>query len=100
VSSEGRLVLGLGTGSDRPEHAAYGFLFGTPRERTAGVRQTLSVLRAMWDERERVTVDGVLENAPNAPSPAQPDGPPIWLAAHGPRLLRVAGEEADGVFAA
>lgn len=100
VISGGRLTLGLGTGSDRPEHRAYGIPFGTPRERTAGVVHALEVLRAMFDHPEGATVEGALDAAPNQPPPAQPGGPPIWLAAHGPRLLKLAGQRADGVFAA
>jgi 4-hydroxybenzoate adenylyltransferase len=100
VISGGRLVVGLGTGSDRPEHEAYGYPFGSPRERTAGVRTALAVMRAMWEDPEAATVPDAIAGAPNAPAPEQCPGPPIWLAAHGPRLLRLAGEKADGVFAA
>ena len=35
VISEGRLIVGLGTGSDVAEHRAYGVPFGSPAERTA-----------------------------------------------------------------
>jgi len=92
VISDGRLVVGLGTGSDRPEHAAYGYPFGTPRERTAGLVATLDVMQGM-----AAAPDGPM---PNRPAAVQPPGPPIWLAAHKPRLLRLAGERADGVVSA
>ena len=86
--SGGRLVVGLGTGSDREEHAAYGYPFGSPAERTAGLLTTLDVMQAMRD-------------APDGPAPNQPASrPPIWLAAHKPRLLRLAGQRADGIVAA
>ena len=84
----GRLVVGLGAGSDRDEHAAYGFPFGTPAERTAGVARALDVMRRMAAD-----PDGPMPNRPAA-------APPIWLAAHGPRLLRLAGERADGIVGA
>ncbi len=92
VISGGRLVVGLGTGSDRPEHAAYGYPFGTPGERTAGLVAALDTMRAM-----ATAPDGPM---PNQPPAVQRPGPPIWLAAHKPRLLRLAGERADGVVAA
>ncbi|HEU5319731.1 MAG TPA: LLM class flavin-dependent oxidoreductase, partial [Methylomirabilota bacterium] len=90
VISDGRLTVGLGTGSDVPEHEAYGVPFGTPGERTAAVRAALEVMRAMFEHPDGADVPGVLENAPNRPAPAQPGGPPILLAAHRPRLLRLA----------
>lgn len=92
VISGGRLVVGLGTGSDRAEHAAYGYPFGTAGERTAGLVAALDTMRAM-----ATAPDGPV---PNQPPAVQQPGPPIWLAAHKPRLLRLAGERADGVLAA
>lgn len=88
VISEGRLILGLGTGSDRDEHAAYGVPFETPAERTRGLLAALDVIQTMRRE-----PDGAMPNRPAA-------SPPIWLAAHKPRLLRHAGERADGVISA
>jgi acyl-coenzyme A synthetase/AMP-(fatty) acid ligase/alkanesulfonate monooxygenase SsuD/methylene tetrahydromethanopterin reductase-like flavin-dependent oxidoreductase (luciferase family) len=88
VIADGRLVVGLGTGSDRAEHDAYGYPFGTPAERTGGLTQALDVMQSM-------------QSAPDGSRPNQPASqPPIWLAAHKPRLLRLAGERADGVIAA
>ncbi len=98
--SSGRLTLGLGTGSDRDEHRAYGIPFGSPRERSEGVVATLDVLQAMFREPQSATVPGEVDAAPNLPGPLQAGGPPVWLAAHGPTLLRVAGRRADGVVAA
>jgi fatty acid CoA ligase FadD22 len=95
--SEGRLVVGLGAGSDRDEHRAYGIPFGTPAERTAGVRRALAVMEAMWSSPDGATRDGLLDNAPNRPLLRRP---PVWLAAHGPLLLRHAGRFADGIVAA
>jgi acyl-coenzyme A synthetase/AMP-(fatty) acid ligase/alkanesulfonate monooxygenase SsuD/methylene tetrahydromethanopterin reductase-like flavin-dependent oxidoreductase (luciferase family) len=100
VISGGRLIVGLGAGSDRDEHAAYGFPFTTPKERTATLGRAVEVMRAMWDEPQGASVEGVLRNAPNLPRPAQRPGPPLWLAAHGPALLRLAGRKADGIVAA
>jgi acyl-coenzyme A synthetase/AMP-(fatty) acid ligase/alkanesulfonate monooxygenase SsuD/methylene tetrahydromethanopterin reductase-like flavin-dependent oxidoreductase (luciferase family) len=101
VIAGGRLVVGLGAGSDADEHRAYGMTFGAPAERTAQVQRALRVMRAMGAHPEGVDLPGVLAGAHNLPaSPQRPAGPPIWLAAHGPALLRLAGREADGVVAA
>ena len=99
VISDGRLVLGLGTGSDRPEHEAYGLAFASPSARTEALERALDVIQALWGERDGATVAGLVA-APCRPKPVQCPSPPILLAAHGPRLLRLAGERADGVIAA
>jgi acyl-coenzyme A synthetase/AMP-(fatty) acid ligase/alkanesulfonate monooxygenase SsuD/methylene tetrahydromethanopterin reductase-like flavin-dependent oxidoreductase (luciferase family) len=100
VVSGGRLVVGLGAGSDVPEHRAYGFAFRSPAERTEGARRALEVMRAMFEHPGGADLPGVLDDAPNRPPPVQEGGPPIWLAAHRPRMLRLAGERADGIVAA
>lgn len=100
VVSEGRMIVGLGAGSDRREHAAYGIPFGDPSERTEGVRRTLAALRAMAAAPGGATVPGVADDAPNLPPAIQPGGPPVWVAAHRTGLLRLAGAEADGIVAA
>jgi acyl-coenzyme A synthetase/AMP-(fatty) acid ligase/alkanesulfonate monooxygenase SsuD/methylene tetrahydromethanopterin reductase-like flavin-dependent oxidoreductase (luciferase family) len=88
VIAGGRVVVGLGTGSDREEHSAYGIPFGSPKERTERLVADLEVMIRMRD-------------APDGPMPNRPvSRPPIWLAAHKPRLLRIAGERADGVIGA
>lgn len=92
VVSGGRLVVGLGTGSDAAEHRAYGIPFAPPAARTAAVGAALDTMRAMFA--------GDPSAPPNRPAPNAPGGPPIWLAAHRPRLLRLAGERADGIVAA
>ncbi len=93
----GRLVVGLGTGSDVAEHDAWGIRFGSPAERSAAVRRTLAVMQAMWDDPDGATIDGLLTGAPLRPLVRRP---PVWLAAHGPVLLRHAGRHADGIIAA
>ena len=100
VVSGGRLVVGLGAGSDVPEHRAYGVPFDPPGRRTEALRDALEVMRAMFEHPAGAEVPGTLAGAPNQPPPVQPGGPPIWLAAHRPRLLRLAGERADGIVAA
>lgn len=95
--SAGRLIVGIGTGSDKGEHDAYGYPFVAPKERTAGLLEALDVMRAMFAHPHGATVDGLLVDAPCAPGPTTA---PILVAAHRPRLLRLAGERADGIFAA
>ncbi len=95
--SGGRTVVGLGAGSDRDEHRAFGVRYGTPAERTAAVRTTLATWEAMWSAPDGASVPGVIDGAPVRPLLRRP---PVWIAAHGPVLLREAGRRADGVIAA
>lgn len=92
VLSGGRLVVGLGTGSDVAEHRAYGIPFAAPAARSEALEEALATMRAMFT--------GAPGAPPNRPPPVAAGGPPIWLAAHKPRLLRLAGERADGIVAA
>jgi|GEM_PF-44946 len=100
VVSGGRLVLGIGTGSDQGEHRAYGYPLASPRERTAGLLDTLDVIEAMWASPDGATIEGILDDAPCNPPPVRRPRPPILMAAHKARLLRIAGARADGIFAA
>ncbi len=100
VISGGRLILGIGTGSDEGEHRAYGFPFPAPRERTAGLLRALDVIEAMWESPDGATVPGALDDAPCNPPVMSSPRPPILVAAHKKRLLQVAGARGDGIFAA
>jgi benzoate-CoA ligase len=100
VISGGRLVLGIGTGSDEGEHRAYGYPFPEPRERTAGLLQALDVIEAMWASPDGATLEGLLDDAPCNPPVISSPRPPILMAAHKKRLLQVAGTRGDGLFAA
>ena len=99
VISGGRLTIGLGTGSDRDEHDAYGFPFGSPRERAEGLEAAHTVMRELFAHPEGANLPGALADAPNVPPPVQTP-PPIWIAANRPRLLRWAGANADGLVTA
>ncbi len=100
VISGGRLILGIGTGSDAGEHRAYGYPFPEPKERTAGLVQALEVIDAMWSQPDGATLDGLLDDAPCNPPVVSSPRPPILVAAHKKRLLQLAGSRADGIFAA
>ena len=87
ILSGGRLELGLGAGRPDSEHeaAALGLPFGTPGERMALLRETVREVRERFAK-------------PQGPlQPVQKPHPPITIAATGPRMLRLAAEEADVV---
>jgi alkanesulfonate monooxygenase SsuD/methylene tetrahydromethanopterin reductase-like flavin-dependent oxidoreductase (luciferase family) len=79
--SGGRLLLGIGTGP-----AAPGVL--------DRLRSTVAMLRAALAGDEATTPEG--ERFPPGLVPETP--PPIWIAALGPKAVRLAGEVGDGVL--
>ncbi|MGH9114944.1 MAG: LLM class flavin-dependent oxidoreductase [Acidimicrobiales bacterium] len=85
----GRLVLGVGPGASVPgtdaELAALGSATG---RRVEAMLQRLEQCRRLWR--------GEDPDAELLPRPARPGGPPLWLGAHGPRMLRLAGRRFDG----
>jgi F420-dependent oxidoreductase-like protein len=98
VISGGRLEFGLGAGWYEPEHRMFGLPFGTAGERCARLDEALTVIRALWRERD-ATVDGRfyrLSGAIAEPKPVQHPHPPITVAGAGERrLLPIVARHAD-----
>ena len=94
--SAGRLILGLGSGSADDEHRAFGLGVRSPRDKTDGLEEAVTVIRGLWSERS-FTFAGRLyqtEAADLEPKPAHLI--PIWLGTFAPRALAVTGRYADG----
>ena len=90
------MTLGLGRSDTDVISGRMGMECHAPLSR---LRETIASLRRMWDG-ERVSAEfaGVsLANVGLAILPVQ-DALPVYLAAIGPRALRLAGEVADGVL--
>ncbi len=84
--SEGRLELGLGTGSSQPEFDAYGIALGSMSERFARLDEGLAVITSLLT-RPTTTFDGryfQLVDARCEPKPLQPRIP-ICIGGHGER---------------
>jgi alkanesulfonate monooxygenase SsuD/methylene tetrahydromethanopterin reductase-like flavin-dependent oxidoreductase (luciferase family) len=98
--SEGRLILGVGFASDRPNIRAEFAAAGVPFEKRLGrMMEGLRLCKALWtgtavdwDGRWQVK-DGVL-----APTPHRPGGPPLWIGGNQPTSLERAGRWFDGWF--
>jgi F420-dependent oxidoreductase-like protein len=98
VISNGRLELGIGSGWYQPEHEMFGLRFGTARERCERLDEALTVLRALWTERQASFSGGhyQLRAAIAEPKPVQKPHPPITIAGAGEkRLLPVVARHAD-----
>jgi probable F420-dependent oxidoreductase len=97
--SGGRLDLGIGAGWFENEYKAFGYEFGSVRERFSLLEETLEYLGALFDG-EPASFDGErfqLRDAFNHPRPLQEPRPPLILGGKGgPRLLSIAARHADG----
>lgn len=100
--SGGRLDLRLGVGAgDAATRAAWechGIRYPGGGARVAALDEALGLLAALW-RGDPVDADGPvfrLRGARLAPRPLQRPGPPIWVAAMGPRALALSARRADG----
>jgi phthiodiolone/phenolphthiodiolone dimycocerosates ketoreductase len=91
----GRAILGIGVGE-----AENVVPFGLPYERTASrLIEAVEVIRLLWGTSEPISFEGDHFRLRSAILGAMPYGetpPPIWMAAHRPRVLEAAGRLADG----
>lgn len=98
--TRGRAILGIGTG-EREGNEPYGVEWSKP---VARFEEAIATIRALWDSHgELVNRDSPHFPLRNALFDLPPYGgkwPPIWIAAHGPRMLRAVGRYADGFYPA
>ena len=88
VLSEGRLELGLGSGSVEAEHHQAGFPWGTASERSARLGEALEIVTSMLAGGP-TTFSGrhyQVEAMPNLPPPVQRPRPPLHVGGMGRRL--------------
>lgn len=93
--TQGRAILGLGSG-ERLNIEPYGMPFDKPVGRLS---EGIDVLRMLWQSDGPVSFEGKfyrLQDAVLGMSPYGPSSPPIWTAAHGPRMLDLTGRKSDG----
>ncbi len=94
--SDGRLILGMGTGYQQSEHDATGIPLRAPGPRVTRFGQSLAVLRALLDDgTAHLDVDDVtvaVEQLGVRPAQAHV---PILVGGHGPRVVSLAGRYAD-----
>jgi phthiodiolone/phenolphthiodiolone dimycocerosates ketoreductase len=91
----GRAILGLGSG-ERMNVTPYGIEWRKPVSR---LEEAIEVIRLLWAAEGPVDFAGdffELKDAVLGLEPFEGAPPPIWLAAHGPRMLDICGRLADG----
>jgi phthiodiolone/phenolphthiodiolone dimycocerosates ketoreductase len=96
--TRGKAILGIGPG-EREGNEPYGVDWSKP---VARFEEAMATIRALWDSGgELVNRDSPyfpLRNAIFELPPYRGKWPEIWIAAHGPRMLRIAGRYADAFF--
>jgi alkanesulfonate monooxygenase SsuD/methylene tetrahydromethanopterin reductase-like flavin-dependent oxidoreductase (luciferase family) len=87
VLSDGRLEIGLGSGSVELEHQQAGLPWGTAAERWERLEETLEIVSQMMTQ-EVTSFEGrhfQISDLPNRPGPVQRPRPPIHVGGVGPR---------------
>ena len=96
--TRGRAILGIGPG-EREGNEPYGVDWSKP---VARFEEAMATIRALWGSGgQLVNRDSPyfpLRNALFDLPPYRGKWPEIWIAAHGPRMLRAAGRYGDGYF--
>jgi phthiodiolone/phenolphthiodiolone dimycocerosates ketoreductase len=96
--TRGRAILGIGTG-EREGNEPYGVDWSKP---VARFEEALATIRALWNSNgQLVNRDSEwfpMRNAIFTLPPVKGSWPQIWVASHGPRMLRATGRYADGWF--
>ena len=88
--SNGRLILGIGTGYLEPEHRAYGITLPPIKERIDRLEEALQVITKLWAADSPVSFQGhyyTLVDAPFMPKPVQRPHPPIMIGGGGEKRV-------------
>jgi F420-dependent oxidoreductase-like protein len=88
--SNGRLILGIGTGYLESEHKAYGISLPPVKERIDRFDEALQLITKLWATESRVSFKGQyysLVDAPFAPKPLQRPHPPIMIGGTGEKRI-------------
>ena len=92
----GRIILGVGTGESLNEVPATAMQWPEPKERTARLKEALTLIRKLWSE-ERVSFQGQYYRTEKATIYDRPEQQvPIYVAGAGPLISKYAGQFGDG----
>jgi len=92
--SQGRLILGVGAGWNKPEYEAFGFPFD---HRVSRFEEALQIIRPLLKE-GKVDFQGKYYQARDCeirPLGPRPGGPPLLVGCGGKRMLRLTAKYAD-----
>src|SRR5215472_131684 len=97
VLSDGRVEVGLGAGFLARDYEGGGIRFDPPGDRVGRLEESLQVLKGLFGPGP-LTYRGRhyrLDDLDSYPKPVQLPHPPLHVAAAQPRMLAIAGREAD-----
>ena len=95
--SHGRLELAVGAAWYEDEHRELGIPFPSTGTRIAAFEEAVHVIKLLMTE-DRASFNGEhysLADATYRPRPVQRPHPPVWIGAHGDRMLRITARHAD-----
>jgi probable F420-dependent oxidoreductase len=97
VLSEGRLEFGLGAGWMQTDYDALGLAYDPPGARIERLEEALAIVNGAWGDGpfDHHGPNYTIRSYNGLPKPTQQPRPPIVIGGGGPRLLRLAGREAD-----
>jgi probable F420-dependent oxidoreductase len=95
--SNGRLILGIGSGWQRSEYDAHGYPYPSNVERLDQLHDAIKLIKAMWTQEEPQYHGRFfsISKAYNNPRPVQKPHPPIMVGGSGSKLLQITGAEAQ-----
>jgi probable F420-dependent oxidoreductase len=95
--SDGRAELGIGAGWMKVDYDALGLPYDSAGVRVSRLEEALTVIKGCWGA-EPFSFSGdhyTITDYNGIPKPTQQPGPPILVGGGAPRVLRLAGREAD-----
>ncbi len=95
--SDGRVELGIGAGWQKIDYDALGIPYDPAGVRVDRLEEALAVIKGAWGP-EQYSFSGThytITDYNGSPKPTQQPHPPILVGGGGPRVLRLAGREAD-----
>ena len=96
--TQGRVMLGVGTGEALNETAVSGREWPGFKERFARLRESVRLMRALWTQ-EAVSFEGDYYQTVDASIFDRPEQPvPVYVAAGGPVVAKYAGRSGDGLI--
>lgn len=94
--SKGRVICGIGAGEGE-NVIPYGIKWDKPASR---LEEAIKIIRLLWENDKKVSYNGEFWKIKDAVLTLKPykEGifPPIWIAAHGPKMLDITGKLGDG----
>jgi probable F420-dependent oxidoreductase len=97
VVSDGRFVLGLGAGWMISDYESAGLALDPPGVRIDRLEESITIVKALFGDRPCTFVGEHyrVTELEGLPKPVQRPHPPLFLGGGSPRVLRLAGREAD-----